>query len=124
MTARARRQPGRDKYPSRHDIIDAAAGIEGIIDWGDEHPLIVEHLVIALHVLRRAARLDPPTAHVAVGGPIAAETPSPQADLAIALCLLDRLLDMPELVNAKIREPMATAAALMERALGPGRRGA
>jgi len=124
MTPRSRRQPGRDEYPSRYDIIGAAAGIEGIIDFGDEHPLVAESLVVALHVLRRAARLDPPTAEVAVGGPIAAETPSPQADLAIALRLLDRLLDNPELVNPKIREPMATAAALMERALGPGKRGA
>jgi hypothetical protein len=67
--------------------------------------------------------LDPPTAEVAVGAPTATKTPSPQADLAIALRLLDRLLDNPGLVDAKIREPMATAAALMERALGPGRRG-
>src|SRR5215472_9182362 len=112
----------RDDYPSRHDIIDAAAGIEGIIDFGDEHPLVVESLVVALNVLRRAVRLDPPTAEAPVGGPTATETPSPQADLAIALRLLDRLLDNPELVDPKIREPVATVAALMERALGPGRR--
>jgi hypothetical protein len=123
MTARARRQPGRDEYPSRYDMIDAAAGIEGIIDFGHEHPLIAESLVVALQVLRRAARLDPPTAEIAARGPTATETPSPQTDLAIALRFLDRLLDNPELVDAKIREPMATAAALIERALGPGGRG-
>jgi hypothetical protein len=113
----------RDEYPGRYDIIGAEAGIQGIIDLGHEHPLIVESLVIARRVLRRAARLDPPTSEVAAGEPIATETPSPEEYLLGALHLLDGLLDNPKLVDAKIREPMAIAAAQIELALGPGRRG-
>jgi hypothetical protein len=39
--------PDAEKFPDRHDIIGAAASIEGIIDLGHEDPLIVESLVIA-----------------------------------------------------------------------------
>jgi hypothetical protein len=116
MTAQSRRQPGRDEYPSRYDIIGAASGIQGLIDWGDEHPLIVEHLLVALRVLRRVSRLDPPGEKATARGPTALEAPSDQQDLAIARRLLDRLLDNPELADAKIREPVAIAAALIERA--------
>jgi hypothetical protein len=119
MTAPKRRPDGRgtDQFPDRMDIIGAASAIEGIIDHGTEPPMIVESLLIAVKVLRRVSRLDPPEEKLAARGPTATETPSAQQDIADALRLLDRLLDNPELVEAKIREPMAISAALVERAL-------
>jgi hypothetical protein len=122
MSARTRQQSGRDDYPSLMDIIDAAGGIQGLIDWGGEHPLVMESLVIAVRVLRRAARLDPPGAKVAARGPTAPETSWDMRDLAIAMRLLYQLLDNPELADAKIQEPMAIAAALIERAMAVPRR--
>jgi hypothetical protein len=80
MTAPSNRPAGRDEYPSRYDIIDAASGIEGIIDLGDEHPLIVESLTVALRVLRRAARMDAPDPESARDVPAGASA-APEADL-------------------------------------------
>jgi hypothetical protein len=115
MTARAHRQRGRDDYLSLMDIIGAASAIEGIIDCGTEHPLVVESLVIAERVLRRTARMDAPDPESARDAPAGASA-APEADLVDALRLLDRLLDNPALVDPKMREPIAIVAALVERA--------
>jgi hypothetical protein len=119
MTARKRRPDGRgtDQFPGRMEIIDSAAAIEGILDSGSEYPWICESLATALRVLRCAARLDPPGAEVSAHRPTTAAMPSAQSDLGIALRLLDRLLDNPALIDRKMREPVATSAALVERAL-------
>jgi hypothetical protein len=101
------RPSGRDaqKFPDRHDIIGAASAIEGIIDSGTEHPLVVESLVIAVRVLRRAARMDAPDAKSARNAPEGASA-APEADLAIALRLLDRLLDKPPEDDHPLDDPI------------------
>jgi hypothetical protein len=118
MTVPKRRPDGRgtDQFSDRMDIIGAASAIEGIIDHGTEPPMIVESLLFAVKVLRRVSRLDPPEEKLAARGPTATETPPAQQDIADALRLLDRLLDNP-LVDPKMRETVAIAAAHVDRAL-------